>query len=190
MRNHTPLGSVCDSTGARTPGRSAARRRVACVLPTLVLVLGCGNDFGYLAYQTAESAGRTFFDLLLTEIANQFYDNLTGANDNANDNQSGDDNGNDNSAGNDNSGGNGTNDNTGGGGPDAAAGEELFAGNCASCHCADASGGCLLDAPSLVGVSAQLLQEFVVGDAAHPAKRDWTDGDIANVEAYLASLGG
>lgn len=196
MRNHALFRLVCQPSPVPKSAYFPGRRVLACILPALALVSGCGNDFGYLAYQTAESAGRTFFDLLLTEFANQIYDGLTGTNDgdNGNDNQSGDDNENDNSAGdddgdNDNSAGNGGNDNSSAG-PDAVAGEQLYADSCASCHCADASGGCLLDAPSLVGATAQLLEEFVVGDATHPAKRDWSDQNLADVEAYLASLGG
>lgn len=78
------------------------------------------------------------------------------------------------------------------GGPagDAAGGETLFSGNnCSACHCADASGGCALDAPSLQGVSGGVLDAMLRGDDPHPGgKFDLSDQDIADLAAFLSSL--
>ena len=73
---------------------------------------------------------------------------------------------------------------------DAAAGETLFTGNsCAACHCDDATGGCALDAPSLVGISDATLDDVLRGAASHTGgKLEATDQDIADLTAYLASL--
>jgi len=80
----------------------------------------------------------------------------------------------------------------GGGGsasPDPVAGESFYIDAvCAACHCADATGGCALDAPSLIGASVDTLEAVLVGDAEHPGgKQDASADDLANLEAYLAS---
>ena len=69
------------------------------------------------------------------------------------------------------------------------AGEPIFASlGCAACHCADAIGGCALEAPSLVGVGSATLDELLRGDAAHPGgKFDLDDQGIADLAAFLAS---
>ncbi|NOT02256.1 MAG: hypothetical protein HOP29_16740 [Phycisphaerales bacterium] len=74
---------------------------------------------------------------------------------------------------------------------DVTAGQTLYADNgCTACHCADASGGCLLDAPALIGVGEDELFGFLVGTAtAHPGgKFEFDDQDLLDLEAYLASL--
>lgn len=151
-----------------------------------VILGGCGSDILYdVAYNSVTSTGRTLFDLWLTETINNILDAAGGGSDN--DNGSG--NGNQNGNGNDNTG----NDNAGGGFDDligeVANGMALYSVNCASCHCPDASGGCLLDAPSVVSASAELIDEYVRGDASHPAKREWSDQEVVDVEAYLATFG-
>lgn len=164
--------------------RRSARYLIVPVLIGVGAFLGCGTNFNDLAYNTLSASGQTLLDLLLTEAVNNILDG-TQTDDNDNDNGGGD-NGNDNSAP--------DNDNTGGGLDDlvgdVANGSELYAANCASCHCADATGGCLLDAPGVVGATATVLGEFVRGEASHPAKRDWTDQEVVDAEAYLASLAG
>ncbi|MFQ5591003.1 MAG: c-type cytochrome, partial [Phycisphaerae bacterium] len=60
---------------------------------------------------------------------------------------------------------------------------------CGACHCADAMGGCALDAPALVGVDLDTLTAMVVGEGAHPGgKFNLSDDDVADLQAYLASL--
>lgn len=84
--------------------------------------------------------------------------------------------------------GSGTTD--GGATGDAGAGETLFTANaCGACHCADASGGCALEAPSIQGVSTDLLDSKLRGNDAHTGgKFGLSDQDIADLGAYLASL--
>lgn len=73
---------------------------------------------------------------------------------------------------------------------DAANGQALFAANnCASCHCADATGGCALGAPSLVGVGTTELDDNLRGESIHLGGKFplFTDQDIVDLESYLAS---
>ncbi len=73
---------------------------------------------------------------------------------------------------------------------DSDEGESAFiAFGCAGCHCADASGGCALDAPNLVGASFQELTDVVVGNVPHAGGiTDLSDEEIADIQAYLDSL--
>ncbi len=73
---------------------------------------------------------------------------------------------------------------------DASAGEDIFTGSgCTACHCEDAAGGCLPGAPSLLGVETDRLSEQLVGDRTHTGgKFDLTQEDLADLQAYLASL--
>ena len=74
---------------------------------------------------------------------------------------------------------------------DPAAGQTVFtANNRAACHCADASGGCALSAPPIIGVTAGTLDGVLRGDEAHPLKVELSDQDLADLQAYLASLAG
>lgn len=75
-------------------------------------------------------------------------------------------------------------------GGDAASGETIFVGNgCGSCHCADASGGCALDAPALHDVDDETLDDILRGDTPHPGgKHDLTDQDILDLQVYLNGL--
>lgn len=78
-----------------------------------------------------------------------------------------------------------------------AAGERLFQANCATCHGPAAEG--TGDGPSLVGVGAASV-DFQVGTGRMPAKMtgpqveattvQFTDAQIAELAAYVASLGG
>lgn len=88
-------------------------------------------------------------------------------------------------------GGDGTGDGDGSMGGDAAAGETIFTANgCGSCHCADASGGCALDAPVLLDANDGTLDEFLRGDTPHTGgKQDLTDQDILDLQSFLAGLG-
>ena len=72
---------------------------------------------------------------------------------------------------------------------DAAGGALVFLNNgCGACHCDDASGGCALGAPALIGVEADELDERLRGDASHPVKFDLSDNELADLQAYLGSL--
>lgn len=145
----------------------------------LMSVSGCGANFDEVLYQTASATGRTFLDILLTDLANTLADSF----DQGGTPAPGD--------------GLGGGDTTPPDGPpveeltgDLDAGEEIFVSNvCSACHCADAAGGCALSAPSLVGVATETLDDRLRGDAAHPGgKFDLTNQDIVDLQAYLASL--
>lgn len=79
---------------------------------------------------------------------------------------------------------------------DAERGAQLYAvadgvgPSCQSCHCPDASGGCRLSAPNIQGRSFALLDARTRdADVSHPGgKFNFTDQDIADLAAYLASL--
>lgn len=73
---------------------------------------------------------------------------------------------------------------------DPVAGEALFTAlGCTACHCADATGGCLPGAPSLIDAAVDTIEEKLVGEAAHTGgKFDVDATDLADLEAYLASL--
>lgn len=148
-------------------------------LGLLSIAAGCGSNVENLLLQSAAALGRTYFDLLLTDLANTLADASAG-DDSANDN--GNDNTNDNTNGNDN----------GNGGPvvgDPVAGEAVFASNgCGSCHCADASGGCALNAPSLIGVSEETIRAKFGGGDPHPTSPSLSNQQLADLAAYLGSL--
>ncbi len=160
--------------------RSAGGGTGLCVAVGLLSLAGCGTDLDQLLFQTAAATGRTLFDIVLTDIANDLADALEREGESGPDSDDG--------AGNDGDGDNGS-DGDGDGGGDA--GEVFFASNnCAACHCEDAGGGCALDAPPLVGVEADALDDRLRGDADHPGgKFELSDEDLAALQLYLASLG-
>lgn len=172
----------------RSANRGAALFRVSgwpigpAAIALALGIAGCGTNLDEILFQSATALGRTYIDLLLTDVANTLAER-----DQDEEPVDGDQNGDDADDG------NGDDDGTTDGGfedlvGDPAAGEPLYA-SCAACHCADASGGCLPSAPGVVGVSAETLDEFLRGDAPHPPS-DLTDQEIVDLEAYLASLGG
>lgn len=163
-----------------TPNRWPASLLVVVFFMSLS---GCGSNLDEVFYQTAAATGRTSLDLLLTDLANTLADSLDRAGTTAPGDELDED--------------NGGGDTTPPVGPpleeltgDADAGEGIFASNsCAACHCADAGGGCALDAPSLVGVSTETLDDRLRGDVAHPGgKFNLTNQDITDLQAYLAGL--
>ena len=87
-------------------------------------------------------------------------------------------------------GGDGSADGGGTIGGDAAAGEKIFtADGCGSCHCADASGGCALDAPALLGADGETVDAVLRADTRHKGgQQDLTDQDILDLQAYLGGL--
>ena len=176
-----------------TPASGMANR-FACMIAAALLItqLGCGVNLNEILFQSASAAGRTYIDLLLTDFQNDLadrFDQDAGADDDQDDGDAdaGDDAAGD--AGDDDAGDAGDTDDggldtlTG----DPAAGEPLYA-SCAGCHCVDAAGGCLLDAPPIAGVDLETLDDFLRGDATHPAKPDLTDQELVDLQAFLASL--
>ncbi len=77
-----------------------------------------------------------------------------------------------------------------GDGGSAANGEMIYSSNnCSACHCADASGGCALSAPALVGAEASTLSDFLGGVSSHAGGQlELGEQDLLDLEAYLASL--
>lgn len=167
---------------------------LSCVLGSIVLC-GCGTDLPELLQQSALSAGRTFLDGLLTDLANALAEPDTGGAGDSTDDGTADDSGDegDEPGMDDGTGADGDMDDTGSGlanlTGESVVGESLYIINgCASCHCADASGGCALSAPSVVGDSATSLDESLRGEASHPIKVDLSDQEIVDISAYLDSL--
>ncbi len=153
------------------------------VVVGLMCLPGCGTNFDEILYQTASATGRTFFDSLLTDLANTLADSFEG--------------------GDTPPPGDGPNGDNGGGDPppsdgppldqltgDPGAGEGIYVSNgCAACHCADAGGGCALSAPSLVGVGTGTLDDRLRGDVDHPGgKFNFTNQDVVDLRAYLVAL--
>lgn len=148
-----------------------------------IATTGCGTNLNEVLLQGVEAAGRTTLDLLLTDLAN----NLAGAGDQGGTTPPDD--------GDADVNGSGMGDEGTGGPPlsdlmgDAAGGEMVFVtNNCASCHCADATGGCALDAPSIAGRDVETVDDTLRGTLAHPTKVDLADQEIADLAAYLGSL--
>jgi len=158
-----------------------------CVAMFAGLSAGCGSAFSEILFQAASAVGRSALDVALTDIANDFADAGDAQADEPVD-----------------GGGDVPDDETpdapdeppidGGGADlvgDPVAGEPFYTTNgCSSCHCDDASGGCALDAPNAVGVEFSILEAHLTGDESHPVKLDLTAQDLADLQAYLASLGG
>lgn len=153
-------------------------------------VSGCGTNLDELLLQAAASVGRVVVDQAITEVGNELADAIA---DDGVDSTDGDvDDGTDGSGGGDDgTGGDGDN---GDGGPDlpaegdASRGATTYADNgCANCHCADASGGCALSAPSLVGVSSTVIDDVLRGDAGHPTMPSLTDQEVVDLAAFLAA---
>lgn len=159
-------------------------RRLPLLLVAVCMVgsSGCGTNFDDILYQAGSTTGRTFLDLVLTDLANRLADSLNpqdapDSGDDLDDDDDGDTPPPDGPAFGELTG-------------DPDAGEGIFASNnCAACHCADAGGGCALSAPSLMGVAAEKLDDMLRGDAAHPGgKFAFTNQDIVDLEAWLTAL--
>lgn len=169
---------------------TATRGFIYGTMPLLALLVGgCGTNFDEILYQAFAATGRTALDLFLTDLANDLADRADG-DDAAPDDTDGDDGTGDGGTGDggDTDGGDGTDGGSVGG--DAAAGEMIYVSNgCGSCHCADSSGGCALDAPALHDADGGTLDEFLRGDTPHTGgKYDLTDQEILDLQAYLGGL--
>jgi mono/diheme cytochrome c family protein len=150
---------------------------------------GCGTNLEEILFQSTTALGRTAFDVFLTEVANDLADALD-RDDMPPDDGDGDADNGDNGGDGDGDGGDGGDGGTNGT-DGVGAGEAIYADNgCAACHCADATGGCALDAPSLVSVDPDILAGSLNGDTPHPGGTvDLSDQELADLAAYLASLG-
>jgi mono/diheme cytochrome c family protein len=81
---------------------------------------------------------------------------------------------------------------------DGDRGRELFENGdgtnarCTTCHCVDASGGCRLGAPNIQGEELlDIDRRTRSSDVPHSGgKFQFNDQDIADIAAYLQSLGG
>lgn len=164
---------------------TAAVPPIVAVLSLFLLVTssGCGTEVQNAIIQAGTAAGQTFLDNLFTELLNELAaqgDETTPPNDgdmpDDGDVTDGDD-----TTGN----GAGLDDLMG----DVTAGNAVFVDNgCASCHCDDATGGCALSAPSLIGVDLDTVDTFIRGSGSHPVKPPLTDQQIVDLSVYLASL--
>lgn len=162
----------------------AIRIRLAAPLLAAFLfsfLAGCGSDLESILQQSVTAMGQTLLDQLITDVANDLADRLD--QDDADAADDGDDDGDDADGDDAATDGASFDELTG----DAAAGEPLYV-SCGGCHCPDASGDCVPGSPALVGASAEALDEWLRGDAAHIAA-DLTDQEIVDLEAFLASLG-
>ncbi|MFQ5461692.1 MAG: c-type cytochrome [Phycisphaerae bacterium] len=155
---------------------------------------GCGTDFNNVLFQSLSSAGRSAFDLTLTDLANSVANVANSLNTPASDADQGEGgasgDGDNDSDGDGDSGGA-----TDGGAPpdgDATNGRAVFDANgCSTCHCDDAGGGCALGAPSLQGVEAQEVTDKLTGVVGHTGgTRELTDAELADLATYLAELAG
>ncbi len=149
----------------------------AVVFVGLVGGAGCGTTLDELLFQTLNAVGRTALDQLLTDLANGIAGSGLG--------EPSGDGGTGPGAGDGDSGDGNFGDQPGG----PANGQAIFSDNaCSGCHCADASGGCALDAPAIVGVSSAAIDGVLRGDASHPIRVDLTDDELDELADYLASL--
>lgn len=159
-----------------------------CVSTTV----GCGTNIEELLFQSVSAGGRTYLDLLLTDFINDALDATQETEDpDEADDETPDEN--DVDAPDDFADDDDPDLVPDGGGDelvgDASVGETIFVTNgCGSCHCNDASGGCALSAPALLGVAVEVLDDNLLGDDAHPVKLDLSDQDLADLQAYFAGL--
>lgn len=88
------------------------------------------------------------------------------------------------------SGGGGSSSGSSGGSGDTSSGAALYASYCSSCHGSDASGGY---GPALAGISdSNAVIDMILygGDGMPGFSSSLSDQDIADILAYLGSLGG
>ncbi len=168
---HQRPSSASQWTSLRRKGRYVG------IAGVLFIASACGTNFEQLLFESGSAIGRTYLDVLLTDFANALATSSdpepTPPDDGDNGDTEPDDPGNDPAT------------LTG----DSAVGEMLYGSNgCASCHCPDATGGCALDAPTIVGVPAGDLNIHLRGPAPHPTKFNLSDQDLADLAAFLATL--
>ncbi|MCP4592217.1 MAG: cytochrome c [bacterium] len=142
-------------------------------LGSLVLCLGlglgltgCGTDLDAVMGQTANAAATTFFDVLLTDAANQLADTFDQNEPPAAAPEDPPDEGDD-----------GGDDGDGGGG---GGGADLYAANCSACHGADGASGF---APDITGLGAD---EMATGlESGSHGGISLSDDEVAAVTEFL-----
>lgn len=140
--------------------------------PALGLFLGCGSNAGDLVVQYAEALAQTAVDQWLTELVNDLNGTPIEPDDSDSTPGDGDT-------------GNGDGEPSG----DPVQGASIYAANsCGACHCADAGGGCALSAPAIIATSHESIASILVEDSGHPLQPVLSETDIADLEAYLATL--
>lgn len=152
---------------------ASAPRAALWLAPILIAVMpGCSTVAGDALFNAATAAGTSVLDQLLTAAINGTLDLVNPPpTDEADD-------------------GSDSDGNFEGLTGDAANGQALFTlFNCASCHCADGSGGCALSAPSLIGVGTTELDDNLRGQSIHLGGKftQLTDQEIVDLMALLAS---
>ena len=172
----------------RWPDRGAGPWSLWVAAFTLALA-GCGTNLNEVLFQAGAATGRTLVDTWLTDFANRFADSFDTDDAASDDDDSTTDDGDDDPNQDDDDAVPVDGDGPNGAAGDVATGEKVYTtNNCSACHCADASGGCALSAPPVLGVGQDTLDAVLRGDAPHPSKVDVSDQDLADLEAYLASL--
>jgi len=158
----------------RIPTARFIRLGFAVLLPSLA---GCGTNADELLLQALNASGRTAVDQWLTSVANA----LAGT-PNTNDDEPAD--------GGDSSPGDGDSEPDGGTAGDPVAGSGIFAANnCGGCHCADATGGCALGAPAIIGATIDRLMATFAETSAHPVKPVLSEQGLADLAAFLDDPG-
>ena len=171
--------------------RTRHLRRLAVVTAALSLApAGCGSGVSEALRQTGAAAQRNFLDLLLTELAAALADAPGDTTESIADTEPVADGEDEVDTPNEPPGEvtdtGGLEDLAG----DGSRGEALFAVNgCAACHCEDATGGCALEAPSLLEVDVAAVDENLRGEGPHPIAVELSDQEIVDLQAYLVSLG-
>lgn len=147
-------------------------------LVTFFCASGCGSNINEALLLAAESSTRTFLDIVLSDFYADLPDVFTlppGPGEPVDDDTDGD------GLGDANGSDPGTN----------GDGAVVFQANsCFTCHCDDASGGCLADAPNIQGVELVTIQEILQGERVHPGGKfpGLTDENLAGLEMFLAEL--
>lgn len=171
---------MCPDRTSNYPGCTPSIHRVShtarrALLLALIMIAGapgCSTVAGDAFFNVATAAGTSFFDQLLTAAVNGTLNLLNPLPaDEQPDAGSGSDGGFDGLTGN------------------ATNGQAIFtANNCATCHCVDASGGCALSAPSLIGVGTTEVDDNLRGQSPHVGgKFQLTDQEIVDLVTFLAS---
>ena len=71
---------------------------------------------------------------------------------------------------------------------DVAAGATLYAGNCATCHAADGTGGSGPDLVAAQPSSDKVVSLVLYGEDAMPSFADLSDQEIADIVAFVEAL--
>ncbi len=138
-------------------------------------VSGCGTNVQDILYQTGSSVGRSFYDMLLTEMVNDIADAFDTTADDAADDEDADDDGEDPAD-------DGADDDADDDGDDGAApdGATLYADNCAACHGDDGASGF---GPDVTGLSADDMAAGL--ESGTHAGISLTDDEVAAIAELM-----